>query len=375
MNDTQRVLDAMLAISSDLELEAVLRRIVAAACAIADAEYGALGVLSDAGAANQMHLTDFITHGVDENRVRRIGHPPRGDGILGVLIREPAPLRLHNLTAHPQSVGFPEDHPAMRTFLGVPIRIRGVVFGNLYLAEKRGGGDFTPEDENLVVALAGAAGVAIENARLHQRVRELAVVAERERIARDLHDTVIQRLFATGLSLQALSRRVGETDTADRIQIAVEELDATIRDIRGVIFALHAHERGAPGLPVLVLAIAGDMAQSLGFEPRVHLDGHLDGAISAALTTYVLEALRQLLGNVARHAQATSVDIRVRADADIELTVVDNGIGPGTKRKGGSLRDLRRQARSLGGEFTLRPGADRGSVATWRVPRGDQRDD
>ena len=229
MSEVQQILDAIFAISSDLELPAVLQRIVQVACDQTDAQYGALGVLGAVSDDGEILLIEFITEGIDKAGVRRIGHYPRGLGILGLVIHEPQPLRLDDLGAHPDSVGFPDGHPAMRTFLGVPIRIRNEVFGNLYLTEKRGGGPFTATDETLAVALASAAGVAIENARLHERVQELALLHDRERIARDLHDTVIQRLFATGLGLQALSRLVDDVGVADKVQAAVEDLDATIR--------------------------------------------------------------------------------------------------------------------------------------------------
>ena len=135
---------------------------------------------------------------------------PQGHGILGLLIVDPKPLRLPDLNEHPDRFGFPEHHPPMTSFLGVPIAVRGRVFGNLYLCDKVGSEVFTDVDEELAVGLASAAGIAIENARLHARVAEFATLEDRERIARDLHDTVIQRLFAVGLGLQATMRMVSD---------------------------------------------------------------------------------------------------------------------------------------------------------------------
>ena len=370
MNEIERVLDAVLAVSSDLDLAAVLRRIVGAACELVDAEYGALGVLGATGDQKDIHFVEFITEGADEEMIRRIGQYPHGLGILGLLIREPRPIRLHDLSTHPQAVGFPDGHPPMASFLGVPIRIRDQVFGNLYLTEKRGGGDFTGDDEYLVAGLAGAAGVAIENARLHERVRKHAVLQDRERIARDLHDTVIQRLFATGLSLQALSRRANDVEVSERIQQAVDELDDTIRDIRGAIFALQAHERGDQSLRVLVLAQASEAIPVLGFEPRVHFDGPVDSAIAADLGDSLLTVMRELLSNVTKHSRATSVDIHLRAGVEISLAVIDNGVGPGEPRDGGQgLTNLQQRAHALGGEFVIGPGENGGTSATWKVPR------
>ena len=153
-----------IAISSELSLDAVLERITAAAARVTGAEYAALGVIDPAGTA----LERFVTHGIDAETQASIGELPRGLGILGVLIRDARPLRLHDLGENSESVGFPPDHPPMRTFLGVPIMLRGVAYGNLYLTEKRGGGDFTDEDQELVTLLAAQAAVAVENARLYE---------------------------------------------------------------------------------------------------------------------------------------------------------------------------------------------------------------
>ena len=165
--DTQEringLLAAVVALAEDLSLEAVLDRLVRSACALVGARYGALGVIGE-----DRRLSHFITVGIDEEGIRSIGDLPTGHGVLGLLIREPKPLRLHDLGQHPITSGFPANHPPMRTFLGVPVRVRDEVFGNLYLTEKQGGEDFTVEDEDLAVALAAAAGVAIQNARLFE---------------------------------------------------------------------------------------------------------------------------------------------------------------------------------------------------------------
>lgn len=163
----QSLLQAVLSVGRGLDLPQVLRRIVEAAVVLVDAEYGALGVVEE-----DMRLSQFVTVGVDQDQAAAIGHLPRGHGILGELIRHPAPLRLSDLTSHPASYGFPSNHPPMHSFLGVPIRVRDDVFGNLYLTEKRGGGDFDDDDETVLSTLAVAAGVAIENARLYETARD-----------------------------------------------------------------------------------------------------------------------------------------------------------------------------------------------------------
>jgi GAF domain-containing protein len=168
MNTQDRLrglLDAVVGIAADLSLDRVLERIVRAACQLADAKYGALGVL---GAGPDRRLREFVTHGVTDGQRASIGDLPRGHGILGVIIDRPEPLRLTNLGDHELSYGFPANHPPMNSFLGVPIRIRDKVFGNLYLTEKQSGDGFTADDEEIVVALAAAAGVVVENARLYE---------------------------------------------------------------------------------------------------------------------------------------------------------------------------------------------------------------
>ncbi len=168
------LLDAVMAVSSDLDLSVVLSRIVRSACELVDARYGALGVLAPHGE----RLVEFITHGMSEPDRERIGDLPHGHGILGLLIRDPQPRRIQDLTAHEDSFGFPPHHPPMHSFLGAPVRIRDQVYGNLYLAEKQGADEFSEDDEAILVALASAAGVAIENARLYDRSRRQRQLSE-----------------------------------------------------------------------------------------------------------------------------------------------------------------------------------------------------
>lgn len=360
------LLDAVLLVASDLSLPAVLRRIVEAASRLVDAQYGALGVLGTDG-----RLVEFLTAGTGPEIADEIGHLPEGKGILGLLVVDPKPLRLRDLTQHPASFGFPRHHPIMRSFLGVPIRIRDEVFGNLYLCNKQSGDEFTAEDEALVEALASAAGMAVENARLSQRLEEAAIVSDRERIARDLHDKVIQRLFSTGMSLQATARRAMLPDVAARIDHAVDDLDETIREIRSTVFALEPRSAGGRGVRIEILGLAAEAADRLGFEPRVHFDGPIDHTVSAALAEHLLPTVREALSNVARHAKATQVDIVVRAEADLTLRVIDNGVGiggPQVVESGRGLRNLASRAARLGGACAVASRPEGGTVLEWRVP-------
>jgi len=359
---------AVLAIGSDLALPALLRQIVESAVTLLDARYGALGVLDDAGSG----LSEFINVGLSPEQVAAIGHLPEGQGILGLLILEPTPLRLVNLADHPDRFGFPEHHPSMHSFLGLPIRVRGQVYGNLYLTDKQGAAEFSAEDEILATALADAAGVAIEHLRLLARVRDLSLVEDRERIAADLHDTVIQRLFATGLSLQGLVRTIDDPAASERIQQAVDHLDDTIRQIRSTIFALQAPRVPGRTLRGEVLALATEVAASLSFEPHVRFEGLIDLSVTDAIAVQLLAVLREALSNVVRHAGASNVLVSIVAtETDLVATINDDGVGAGAgERPGGKgLASLHHRADALGGTLELAPGDDgTGTSVRWQVP-------
>lgn len=363
----RQLLDAVITIGSDLDLEAVLRHIVESAVSLVDARYGALGVLDETGTS----LAQFITVGLEDQAYNAIGPLPKGHGILGLLIVEPRPIRLPDLREHPDRYGFPPNHPPMKSFLGVPISVRDQVFGNLYLTDKTTAEVFTDIDEELVIALASAAGVAIENARLHLRVKELALLEDRERIARDLHDTVIQRLFATGLSLQGAARLAQRPEVSDRIAQAVEDLDLTVKHIRTAIFGLEASRRSAGGLRQRILSLASEAAGPLGFEPHVLFDGPVD-TVPDEVAVELLAVLRESLTNAARHAHAHRVDVEVVADGEILLRVVDDGRGLSDERRSGGrgLSNMEARASRLGGALHVRPGSGAGTVIEWRVPSG-----
>jgi signal transduction histidine kinase len=361
----QQLVDAVLAIGSDLSLPTVLHRIVEVGVSLVDAQYGALGVLD----AERIGLSEFVHVGVTPEQVAEIGDLPSGHGILGLLIVDPKPIRLPDIAAHPDSYGFPPSHPPMHSFLGVPITIRGEVFGNLYLTEKQGAAEFSAEDEALAVALAGAAAIAIENTRLQVRVRDLALVADRERIAADLHDRVIQRLFATGLGLEAIVRMV-EPEVAARVEQAVSDLDATIKEIRSAIFALQPPRIAGRSLRSEILSLTTEAAASLGFEPRLRIDGPIDQAVADTIAEQLLATLREALSNVVRHAQASAVDVMVAvADGWLSLEVADDGIGPGaTSSTGRGVTNMTRRAEDGGGALTVTPVDGGGTRLLWRVP-------
>ena len=367
----EQLLDAILTIGSVLDLPSMLRRITRSATELSGATYGALGVLDEA----QTGLAQFITVGLDDEAHRAIGALPEGHGILGLLILDAKPLRLPDLNQHPDSFGFPMNHPPMTSFLGVPIRVRDAVFGNLYLTDKIGAAEFTDVDEELMVGLAAAAGVAIENARLHTRLHEIGMIEDRERIARDLHDTVIQRLFATGLSLQGTVNLVRtDVDAAvARVEAAVDELDLTVKHIRSAIFGLESSKPSRAGTRAQVVGLAREASRVLGFEPNVYFEGPVDSALSDRGAAALVATVREALSNVTRHARARQVSVAVIAASDVSLRITDDGIGPPelATPAGNGLRNMRTRARELGGTMELRAADDGqlGSVLEWRVPK------
>ncbi len=360
-----RLMDAMLMLGADIELPVLLGHLVEEARTLVDARYGALGVLNQA----RTGLEQFLTVGLSEPEERAIGSRPTGRGVLGLLITDPAPLRLRELGKHALSYGFPPNHPPMKSFLGVPIRARDEVFGNLYLTDKIGADDFTDEDEALTEALALAAGIAIDNTRLHDRVRTMSVLDDRERIGRDLHDKVVQRLFAVGMALQGAVRMPDLDLVHERINKVVDDLDATINEIRTTIFELG--DSALPGgLRQAVVVLADELAPTVGVRPELTFEGAIDNAVPQQTADHLLSVLREMLSNAGKHARATRVLVILTVGDDIVLEVVDNGVGftlP-ADGKGLGLTNLRSRAEKLGGTFDLQTVQGGGTRVTWRVP-------
>ncbi len=527
------LMEAMLAVTSGLELDATLKTIVHTATELVAARYGALGVRGDGH-----ELVEFIAEGMDTRTHQRIGTPPEGRGVLGLLVDDPKPIRLDDIRLHPASVGFPANHPPMRTFLGVPIRIRDEVYGNLYLTEKAGGVPFSEDDEVLVEALAAAAGIAIDNARLYEqsrarqswieatrdiatrllagdepsrvfrliadeaveltgadaaavavplalaadaeaspgevdelmvvetagaaavpaesqtidvtgtvvgstftdwtprrlreldsglmsgagpamvvplrttekvagvlvvlrhkgsqefsaeqldmmaafadqatlawqlagaqhRMRELDVIADRDRIARDLHDHVIQRLFAAGLALQGTIVRTDSPEVADRLADTVDELQSVIQDIRTTIFDLHG---GASGTTRLRQRITDVIAGFAGTGPRttVTFVGPLS-VVSTPLADHAEAVVREAVSNAIRHAGASGVAVTVRVEDDLTVEVADDGRGMPADVTASGLNNLRIRATQVGGELVISDASDGGTVLRWSAPLG-----
>lgn len=520
------LVEAMLVVTSGLELDDTLRTIVHTAIELVDAQYGALGVRG-----HGHELVEFVYEGIDEAARDRIGHLPEGRGVLGVLLDDPKPIRLEDISGHNASVGFPPNHPPMHTFLGVPVRIRDEVYGNLYLTEKIGGQPFSEDDEVLVQALAAAAGIAIDNARLYEQsrtrqswiaatrdigtellsgtdparvfrlvadeaqklsgaattlvaipnnpdppaaevteltvvasagevvqaahhpiamtgtaigdafvhrtacrftggdigtgeqvgpalvlplratdavpgvlialrsvaeqpfsaeeldmmsgfadqaalawqlasaqhqMRELSIVTDRDRIARDLHDHVIQRLFAVGLSLQGSIARAGSDEVRQRLSESVDDLQDVIEDIRATIFDLHGGSSGITRLRQRIDEAVAAFPGS-GVRTSVQYVGPLS-VIDAGLADHAEAVVREAVSNVVRHAAATALAVTVSVDDYLSIEVVDNGRGIGADVTGSGLTNLAGRARDVGGSFAVGRGLQGGTTLTWRAP-------
>ncbi|WP_427135966.1 GAF domain-containing sensor histidine kinase [Pseudarthrobacter sp. S9] len=523
------LLEAVVAVAEDLSLDAVLERVVESACRLLHARYGALGVIGDDRA-----LSHFITVGIDGELAGKIGPLPTGHGVLGLLISDPRPLRLHDLRRHPEAYGFPANHPPMQSFLGVPVRVRDVVFGNLYLTEKEDGGDFTAEDEGLAIALAAAAGVAIENARLYDDARrrarwleacmdvsglmlssdrdytsggldpiasralqesesqlallvapavngpgyvvvgvagergavfsgrslmldsplllgvldggepvllddasvlfgevdggvtgpllavalstqgahhgllllsrdsdsvhyartdiemgavfgshvalalelarvhrlreELLVYSDRDRIARDLHDLVIQRLFAAGLSVQSLTRFTKDELALERIRNVTGELDEAIRSLRDTIYSLKSSSGDTELLSGRIRRVTRSSSKSMPFAPRLTITGPVD-AVTADKADNVVAVVSEGLSNAIRHSGGDSISVSVAViKGRVTVVITDNGSGFTDPDKRNGLINLEDRARMLDGECTITSAPDAGTSLEWSVP-------
>jgi len=360
------LLDAVMSVSSDLDLATVLQHVVEAARDLVGARYAVLGVLDP----TRTYLAEFITVGLDAEQRVLIGAPPKGHGILGVLIVDPRPIRLPDLGEHPDSFGFPPGYPPVKSFLGVPLYVRGEVFGNLYLTDKEDEDGFSDVDEELALGLAAAASLLIDNARLHGRATELSLLADRERIGRDLHDTAIQCLFAVGLAMQGTARLADRPEVAARLDQHIDDIDSVIRQIRAAIFEMDIARSSGSSLRRDVLGVIAESARVLGFEPARHFDGPIDTVVPGSLATHLLPVLREALSNVAHHANATQVTVTVRVESDLTLEVIDNGTGgvPGSAGGGKGLWNMTRRAEELGGHADISTGPDGGTRVYWVVP-------
>jgi signal transduction histidine kinase len=359
---------AALAISGELDSDKVLQQIVDTARNLVGARYAALGVPSQDG-----YLVRFLTSGMEKEDRERISHPPRGKGLLGVLIGERSSIRVKNILDDPRSAGFPKGHPQMTSFLGVPILGAGKPLGNLYLTDKVEADEFSESDQYLVEMLAAHAAIAIQNAKLYEQVERLAILEERARIGMDLHDGVIQSIYAVGLTLESinLALPVDEFESAKLLETAIEGLNDAIRDIRNFILDLRPRRFSgdlSQGLARLVREFQANTMIPVTMTISQQLDNlPLPTARAVFLTT------QESLANVARHARAENVILSLlRSDSSVTLVVEDDGRGfdpaDDSRRLGHGLANMQARAEGMGGKFHLRSTLGQGTTVTLKLP-------
>ncbi len=350
-------------VAGQADLRNVLFKVVQTAMQVTGARYGALGVVGDDG-----RLDEFLHMGMDEETVARIGSPPTGHSVLGTVSRG-ATIRLDHITDHPDSVGFPPHHPQMEGFLGVPLRTGERIFGNLYLTEKEGG--FSDEDQAVVETLALIGGTAIVSNLLHARLQRAAVFDDRERIARDVHDAVIQDLFAVGLSLEGISQRIADTDARQAIANAISRLDESIASLRHFIFDLTRSDNEERPITTEVSELVQELAESYRARVDLTFSGML-GDISDRMADAVMHIVKEATSNALRHGGADSVQVIVSGNAlDLRISVSDRGTGfePEEISPGMGLGNIRQRAFDLGGTVEIHSTLGEGTMLTVNLPR------
>lgn len=365
----QALSDAIGAVAGVLSVETVLQMIVDRVRALVGARYAALGILAD----DRRRIERFVTSGITPEQRRLLGDPPQGHGLLGLIITEGRSLRIPDISGHPASYGFPANHPPMTTLLGVPVRLKNRTIGNLYLTDKETAEDFTDDDQRLVELFALHAGIAIENARLHEAVQHLAVLDERERIGKDLHDGIIQTLYAISLSLEDVPDLMREdaTEAEDRVDRAIDTLNGAIADLRQFVIGLRPELIDRTDLVGLLSALTGQVTHDGVLDVVVALpDRRVD--IAPHARGELVQIAREALSNSARHSGAAAARVSLRqGEGDLWLEVSDDGVGfdaeaPVPAGHHG-LANMRDRAEALGGTLDVRSGPQ-GTTIIVHVP-------
>src|SRR3954453_1990641 len=359
------------AISELADVDIALQVIVDHVRDLVGARYAALGIVDRYGFIEQ-----FITRGIERDVRERIGAPPVGHGLLGLIIREHRSYRIPVIAGHPDSSGFPPNHPPMRSFLGVPVVLEGRAIGNFYLTDKVDAVEFSEDDQRLVEVFARHAAIAIDNARLHAQVRRLAVDDERERIGRDLHDGIIQTLYAVALSLEDVGELMADDRRAaeERVDRAIDSLNDAIGDLRNFIYGLRPELLGRTTLIESIRSLTEELRGTALVDVDVVLDPAAADAVASDVEAELLQLAREALSNVARHANASVVEVQLRSDGrDVILVVSDNGVGfdPARPRSGEhqGLANMARRVSSLDGRLVVESSVGQGTRIIVRVPR------
>ena len=353
VDDIRALVEAGIALTSELSLDAILQKLVDVARGQVNARYAAISVLDDQG-----RIVQFVTSGISDEERARIGDIPVGRGLLGVLLHEGMGLRLADMASDPRSVGFPPNHPPMTSLLGVPVVSRGRVIGNLYLTDKEGEKPFDDRDEEIVRLLSTQAAAAIETSRLQEGLESLARLEERERIAMDLHDGVIQTVYAVALHLEDAAERVSEAPEEVRptLNEAIDSLHQVIKDIRSYIFNLRAQVSQVDDLPGAIRELAETLRVNTLMNVQVEMAMSPSDSLEENEAIGLFHIAQEALNNVGKHSGATAVSIRLTARGrSVSLEVEDNGKGFDARGRGSAeghgLRNMRDRARSMGAEL------------------------
>ncbi len=355
------LLDAAAQVSGQGELHGLLESLVDIAMGLTGAKYGALGVVGSHG-----FLVDFIHRGVDPDTAMEIGHLPLGLGVLGAITRGES-VRLDNISDHGDSSGMPDGHPEMKSFLGVPLRTRNEIFGNIYLTEKPGG--FTEEDQSTIETLSLIAGSAVANVRIHRRLREAAVAEDRARNARDVHDDIIQDLFAVGLALQGLADTVPDEEYSGVMRTQVERVDDCITSLRQFIFNLREPATHTRDLEIEVTELVEELAEPYSADVEVSVDAMADG-FSNDVADAVLHIIKEATSNALRHSSSPLVRVLVTGGFNnLSVSVIDHGSGFDANREhsGMGLPNLQQRALDVGGELAVKSSGN-GTTVTLVLP-------
>ncbi len=360
-------------LTSELALETVLQKVVDIARELVGARYTALSVLGPSG-----EITRFITSGISDEEREAIGDKPSGKGLLGVLLHKGDSLRLETINSDPRSAGFPPNHPGMTSLLGVPLLFHGRIIGNLYLTDKISERGFNDHDEELVRLLGTQAAVAIRNAELHGRADSVARLEERERIGMDLHDGVMQSIYAVGLTLEDCSERVDDhPDEVKRsLEGAMNALNDVIGDIRSYIFDLRPRVSVVADLPKAIKHLVDDLRVNTLIQTSLEIDGELSDAITQDQALALFHITQEALNNIAKHSQAKSASVRLEASEHlVSVEVHDNGIGFDTEGEQAherhGLRNMRDRARSVGARLHLIGKVNEGTTVRAELSIGD----
>ncbi len=364
-NLVRDLVEAAAGVAGHVELSTLLRSTVQTAMDLTGAPYGALGVLGEHGA-----LMDFIHIGFEPGTGHKIGHLPRLSGLLGTITRTDTTVRLDDIADHPDVAGFPEHHPIMSAFLGVPVQVGDRVFGNLYLADKEGG--FTEDDEMIVEFLAVTAGTAVSTLRMQERLRRAALHEDRERIARDLHDSIIQDLFAVGLGLQTSATRL-DTDTAgvrDQLDQAIDKLDDTISALRRYIFDLRPPVWARPSLSNELARLLEDLAAPHDIAVGLDFDCPPD-VPEPPVSDDLIAVVKEAVSNALRHGRPTTVDVRVVCEGElVRVSISDDGIGFDTDQDsdGFGLANMTERIDGMHGSLFIDSAPGKGTVVHAALP-------